>query len=103
MDNNSNDSVPCIHVLYWKKVENNFVDGIVDCDKMLSNLRENVDDIRESLIQHIASYFGNDKLVAQYVLLNMISKVVTRKHGILIGNLSLNLTGFSTLNADTVK
>ncbi|CAO3642231.1 unnamed protein product [Cunninghamella blakesleeana] len=49
-------------------------------------------DIRDPLINYIAGSFGGDKLVAEFVLFQLLSKVSNQHHGMKLGQFSLNVT-----------
>ncbi|CAO3637385.1 unnamed protein product [Cunninghamella echinulata] len=49
-------------------------------------------DIRDPLINYIAGSFGGDKLVGEFVLLQLLSKVSNQHHGMKLGQFSLNIT-----------
>ncbi|KAI8332209.1 putative alanine racemase-domain-containing protein [Chlamydoabsidia padenii] len=58
-------------------------------------------DIRGHLIDYIATCFGDDKLVAEYVLLQLLSKVSSQRHGLKIGQFCLNITNFQPTTTTT--
>lgn len=66
-----------------------------------SNLRETtfnenaqeIKDIKEKLIAVIKIILGGDKFASEYLLLNLISKIHTRKNELVLGNLCTNLVG----------
>ncbi|KAJ4842611.1 hypothetical protein Tsubulata_025127 [Turnera subulata] len=51
--------------------------------------------IREDLLKHLTTIFGNDGVVAHFVLLHLLSKVHARLDNMAVGKFSLNLTGLS--------
>ncbi|KAG0870480.1 hypothetical protein G6F16_006577 [Rhizopus arrhizus] len=53
-----------------------------------------VEQIRYDLIEYIASVLGGDKLAAEFVLLQLLSRVTTKINGLKIGHLTINLNGF---------
>ena len=65
-----------------------------DLDKLFKFYFENSSLIRSSLIKYISkNYTFNDHLMAEYILLNMISTIISNKNGILIGHFPLNIRG----------
>ncbi|ORX63213.1 hypothetical protein DM01DRAFT_1360985 [Hesseltinella vesiculosa] len=58
----------------------------------LNDLHFQVKDIRTPLIQHIASYMAGDLLVAELILLQLLSRVSTQLHDLKIGQFALNIT-----------
>jgi len=102
IENDSFKGLPCIHVIYWKKVEHyhpeiippNDNDNIVSFNKMLNEFRQNVENIRSSLINFILTFVNDDKLAAEYILLQMVSQIIFRNCETCIGSLSVNLFGF---------
>lgn len=86
-------TLPTVHVLYWRKIEcaNPLVAALKDDT---SFYHENASLIRSSLIEYIARhYVAGDHLLAEYVLLNLISRTVSTKKDILIGHFPLNIRG----------
>merc|ERR1712176_1001456 len=63
-------------------------------DKLFSFYYENASLIRASLIKFISKkYASNDHLLAEYILLNLVSQKVSNKNGILLGHFPLNIRG----------
>ncbi|KAI9268338.1 mini-chromosome maintenance replisome factor-domain-containing protein [Phascolomyces articulosus] len=58
-------------------------------------------DIREKLIGYISSAFGGDNLVAEYVLLLLLSRVTGKASGLKIGQFALNVVNFPVTQSDT--
>ncbi|XP_010525516.1 PREDICTED: mini-chromosome maintenance complex-binding protein-like [Tarenaya hassleriana] len=52
-------------------------------------------EIRESLMKYLTGLLGNDDIAAQFVLLHLLSKVHGRVDDVVVGKLSLNLTGLN--------
>eukprot|EP01083_Nonionella_stella_P180974 646876_1 len=96
---NSYDALSTIHVLYWKKIE--WANPLISTSKQVHDLDilflfyyENASLIRASLIQYIAQHYtSNDHLLAEYLVLNLISRVVSNKNGLIIGHFPLNIRG----------
>lgn len=49
----------------------------------------------EKILAILKMILGGDEVSAEYLLLNLISKVHTRKDALVLGNLSINLTNMS--------
>ncbi|ETO28158.1 hypothetical protein RFI_08977 [Reticulomyxa filosa] len=105
-DNHYASTLPLIHVIYWKKVTR-FHDQVpklgesneetVEFKKMLESFKEEygATSVRDELIDYISGFVHNDKLVAEYILYNMVSRVVHRNKkigGVLVGNMILSIT-----------
>jgi len=100
---NGYDKLPTIHVLFWKKIDcHNPLFSIPsntnitkqELEKKYNFYFENASLIRSSLIKYISNnYTSSDDLMAEYILLNMISRIVSNKNGVLIGNFPLNIRG----------
>ncbi|XP_028782297.1 mini-chromosome maintenance complex-binding protein isoform X2 [Neltuma alba] len=54
-----------------------------------------IKEIRNGLLRHLTSVFGNDDLAAHFMLLHLLSRVHARIDTVAVGKLSLNLTCFS--------
>ena len=92
-DVNVYDALPTVHVLYWRKIEE--ANPLIPAMKEdVTFYHENSSLIRSSLVEHIAKhYVSNDHLLAEYILLNLISRTVSTKDDILIGHFPLNIRG----------
>jgi hypothetical protein len=51
---------------------------------------------REKILAILKMILNNDSLAAEYVLLCLLSKVHTRKDGLILGNISFNITNITT-------
>ncbi|KAI8384705.1 putative alanine racemase-domain-containing protein [Radiomyces spectabilis] len=60
----------------------------------LADMPPQARDIRPQLIDHIATAFGGDKLVAEFILLQLLAKVTAKNRGVKIGQLTLNVANF---------
>jgi len=99
---NGYDNLPIIHVLYFKKIQcsNPLISISLNTTKHEELKKEfdfyfkNVSLIRSSLIKYISkNYTFSDHLIAEYILLNIISRIVSNKNGVLIGHFPLNIRG----------
>nr|GMC94318.1 mini-chromosome maintenance complex-binding protein [Ipomoea batatas]GMC96630.1 mini-chromosome maintenance complex-binding protein [Ipomoea batatas] len=59
--------------------------------------------IRETLLGHLTSVLGNDRVAAEFMLLHLLSQVHARVDTIAVGKLSLNLTCFSNETASVFR
>ncbi|KAK4521413.1 H(+)-transporting V0 sector ATPase subunit a [Mucor velutinosus] len=83
-------SVPVIHAIAFNNLE-----AINSCP--LSNhedVSHQAHDIRNQLISYISSAVGGDDLVAEYILLQLLSRVTVKNRGLKIGHFTLNISGF---------
>ncbi|GAN10887.1 mini-chromosome maintenance complex-binding protein [Mucor ambiguus] len=83
-------NVPVIHAIAFNNLE-----AINSCP--LSNhehVSQQARDIRNQLISYISSTVGGDTLVAEYILLQLLSRVTVKNRGLKIGNFTLNISGF---------
>eukprot|EP01112_Ceratiomyxa_fruticulosa_P008725 TRINITY_DN2260_c0_g3_i2.p1 TRINITY_DN2260_c0_g3~~TRINITY_DN2260_c0_g3_i2.p1 ORF type:complete len:644 (-),score=131.64 TRINITY_DN2260_c0_g3_i2:44-1975(-) len=82
--------VPHIHCLSYRKLEAvNFFEGA-----LVSQVNNDILLVREQLVSWLASSLGGDRLAAEYLILNLVSRV-TARHGLMcVGNLSVNFTNF---------
>ena len=86
--------LPCVHALHVRSAPPLFP---ADSDSL--NAPENM---RASLIQYFTQVLGGDALVAEYILLAMLSRVHARKNGIVIGPFSINVTGLDREHYETL-
>ncbi|KAI8097427.1 putative alanine racemase-domain-containing protein [Halteromyces radiatus] len=84
--------VPVIHAITYSTIDGK--SGAPFTKSQLDDMALQSRDIRGPLIDYIASYFGGDMLVAEFVLLQLLSKVSTQRHGLKIGQFCLNITNF---------
>ncbi|CAH9059927.1 unnamed protein product [Cuscuta epithymum] len=88
--------VPRLHCIIYQKL------GAQD---FLSNLSmaelktDMVKGMRETLLGHLTSILGNDRVAAEFMLLHLLSRIHGRVDSIAVGKLSLNLTCFSNETA----
>jgi hypothetical protein len=54
--------------------------------------------VRHRLISHLSSHLGGDLIAAEYLLLNLLSRVFARKGVVAVGNMALNLTQISIVD-----
>ncbi|GAV62484.1 LOW QUALITY PROTEIN: MCM_bind domain-containing protein/Racemase_4 domain-containing protein, partial [Cephalotus follicularis] len=82
------NKVPRLHCIFHRKLAVN--------DFLRSPLVEPkphlVREMREALLGHLTAVLGNDEVVAQFMLLHLLSRVHARVDNVAVGNLSLNLT-----------
>jgi hypothetical protein len=86
--------VPRIHCLTYRKL--NFYNPLlplssVKISEALISLRSQVPQLRECLIDTIASSVFNDRLAANYILANLLSRVYARSGLFAVGNFPLNV------------
>lgn len=54
-----------------------------------------ISEARDKLLAVLKLILNNDQVAADYVLLNLLSRVHTRKDGLLLGNFAINLSNVS--------
>ncbi|OAD06511.1 hypothetical protein MUCCIDRAFT_78442 [Mucor lusitanicus CBS 277.49] len=83
-------NVPVIHAIAFNNLE-----AINSCPlPNHENVSHQAHDIRNQLISYISSTVGGDTLVAEYILLQLLSRVTVKNRGLKIGNFTLNISGF---------
>ncbi|XP_068653845.1 mini-chromosome maintenance complex-binding protein-like [Aristolochia californica] len=84
--------VPRLHSLIHRKLAlQDFLFGSHDTEPKPSLIRG----IQETLLRHLTSILGNDGVVAQCMVLHLLSRVQARVDSIVVGKLSLNLCGIN--------
>ncbi|KAF4346537.1 hypothetical protein F8388_015581 [Cannabis sativa] len=87
--------VPYLHCFIHRKLA---VQDFLQSSPTLEPKPQVIKEIREALLRHLTDVLGNDGLSAHFVLMHLLSKVHSRDDIVTVGNLSLNLTGFSKEN-----
>ncbi|CEP15687.1 hypothetical protein [Parasitella parasitica] len=83
-------NVPVIHAIAFNNLE-----AINSCPLVnYEEVRYQAHDVRNQLIDYISSTLGGDTLVAEYILLQLLSRVTVKSGGLKIGNFTLNISGF---------
>ncbi|CAH1758757.1 4391_t:CDS:10 [Entrophospora sp. SA101] len=87
--------VPSIHAIFYRNLHPsgnpNLSSNIIT--HLTPELKVNILSIRKFLIQYISSVFNGDALVAEFVLLQLLSRTFSRHNGIsLVGKLVLNIS-----------
>ncbi|KAG2216977.1 hypothetical protein INT45_011883 [Circinella minor] len=91
-------NVPIIHAITHRVLER--VDSVPFSSSELKDILPQAYDIREKLIGYISSAFGGDKLVAEYILLLLLSRVTGKVSGLKIGQFALNVVNFPVIKPD---
>ncbi|CAG8508395.1 4124_t:CDS:10 [Cetraspora pellucida] len=84
--------VPCIHAIYYRTLH---MSGNPLISLQLTDpydIQRRASHIRSSLLQYIAAAFKNDYLVAEFVLLQLLSRIYNRRNGLTLGKLVLNIS-----------
>ncbi|CAA6656949.1 unnamed protein product [Spirodela intermedia] len=84
--------VPRLHCLTFQKMS---PQDLVSRSCFIEGLPSAVRVVRESLLRHLTAVLGNDGLAAQFILLHLLSRVRARVDVVVVGKLSVNLTGFT--------
>ncbi|CAG8564694.1 839_t:CDS:10 [Paraglomus occultum] len=88
-------SVPCIHSIFFRKIHPSG-NPLLHNPSIERIVRENAREIRRELIRYIASVFYGDELVAEFLLLQLLSRVHSRRSGLILGKFALNITNISS-------
>ncbi|KAF0431049.1 putative alanine racemase-domain-containing protein [Gigaspora margarita] len=83
--------VPCIHAIYYRPLH-------MSSNPLMSfrlidpyEIQRRASHIRNSLLQYIATAFRADYLVAEFVLLQLLSRIYNRRNDLTLGKLVLNI------------
>ncbi|KAI8364109.1 putative alanine racemase-domain-containing protein [Blakeslea trispora] len=80
---------PVVHAIAF-----NNLDGVNSSPLKGSMELSKIHQVRAQLIDYLASVLGGDKLVAEFILFQLISRVTVKNRGLKIGNFTLNVSGF---------
>lgn len=96
-------SLPHLHAIAYKRdqiINNNKVIKKSEVnEKTLEKINQELKDSRNKIIAVLKEICAGDVLAAEYILLNLIAKPHTRKDGFILGNLSINLSGFNIIQS----
>ncbi|CAG8622225.1 9567_t:CDS:10 [Acaulospora morrowiae] len=84
-------SIPCLHAIFYRNVYpsgNPLESRLTD----LNVIQSQANRTRSSLLQYISSALGGDELVAEFVLLQLLSRIYNRRNGLTLGKLVLNIS-----------
>jgi hypothetical protein len=65
-------------------------------DKVIEKVSVDIKEAREKMIAIFKILLNGDALAAEFMLLNLIAKVHTRHDALILGNISINITGLTT-------
>ncbi|KAI9496672.1 mini-chromosome maintenance replisome factor-domain-containing protein [Zychaea mexicana] len=91
--------VPVIHAITHRMLEHANTAPFSSAE--LNDVSAQAYDIREKLLDYISSAFGGDKLVSEYVLLLLLSRVTGKVSGLKIGQFALNVVNFPVIKPNT--
>ncbi|KAI8091541.1 mini-chromosome maintenance replisome factor-domain-containing protein [Thamnidium elegans] len=80
--------IPVLHAIAFNNL------NAINSYPSLGNVTHQTPQIRAQLIDYISSVLCNDTLVAEFVLLQLLSRVTVKNRGLKIGNFTLNISGF---------
>jgi len=93
--------LPSIHVLAHRRnhsINNNRVLKRAEAnEQIVVKEGSQMAEIREKIVAVIKMIVGGDAMAAEYILLNVISRVHTRKDALILGNLTLNVSNITFL------
>ncbi|KAG0164991.1 hypothetical protein DFQ30_009097 [Apophysomyces sp. BC1015] len=81
--------IPVLHAITYRSL-----DPMPFAPECITDVLHQCRDIRPALIDYIASAFRGDKLVAEYVMLQLIARVSKNNGGMKIGQFALNINNF---------
>ncbi|CAG8535146.1 816_t:CDS:10 [Ambispora gerdemannii] len=86
--------VPRLHAIFYRKLHSssNPLISEVNLKNTTLEVQNTARDTRNSLIQYIASAFAGDLLVAEFVLLQLLSRIYNRRDGLTLGKFGINIT-----------
>lgn len=87
-------NTPIVHALSVKMLENK--DAMLISQEDITNVRQQAKDIRAQMLEYLGNTFGGDMVVAEYVLLQLLSRVTSKRGAFALGQFSLNVTEFPT-------
>ncbi|KAH8551093.1 putative alanine racemase-domain-containing protein [Umbelopsis sp. PMI_123] len=85
-------NTPVIHGIYCRKV--NTIDIFSVSKDDISNVKQQACDLRAQLLEYLGNAFGGDMMVAEYVLLQLLSHVTSKRGVFALGQFSVNITDF---------
>ncbi|CAG8451508.1 3093_t:CDS:10 [Diversispora eburnea] len=91
-DSMTMSNIPCMHSIFYSNNNIHHSGNPLLLNYYNNNLYEvscQASDTRRNLLQYIASVFGGDEVVAEFVLLQLLSRV--RKNGLTLGKFTLNI------------
>ncbi|KAG9297888.1 hypothetical protein G9A89_018169 [Geosiphon pyriformis] len=85
---------PRIHAIFYRKLHhsNNPLISFSNLDATIHQVKQAAKLTRIALIKYIASAFKEDLLVAEFVLLQLLSRTYNRREDITLGKFGLNIT-----------
>ncbi|CDW86598.1 mini-chromosome maintenance complex-binding protein [Stylonychia lemnae] len=96
-------NIPHLHVITFRKdliLNNNQLLKRSQVNNMtLNNYSQDLKEAREKLKAILKMILEGDQVASEFTLLNIISKAHTRKDGFILGNISTNLCGISSLRS----
>lgn len=85
--------VPVVHAIAYKSLDAINSNPLFHEDGH-DDVTHQAHDIRGQLIEYISSVLGGDTLTAEFILLQLLSRVTVKNRGLKIGNFTLNVSGF---------
>ncbi|CAG8714942.1 1829_t:CDS:10, partial [Funneliformis caledonium] len=89
-ENTASCYTPSVHVIFYRKLHPTGNPLIPTTN--LSVYPNDAKRVRNAMIQYIAAAFGGDDLVAEFVLLQLLSRIHLRQNGLALGKLALNIS-----------
>ncbi|CAB4401661.1 unnamed protein product [Rhizophagus irregularis] len=96
-ENTASYCIPSVHVIFYRKLHPTGNPLISSTTNLLVSPNDAMH-IRSALIHYIASAFGGDDLVAEFVLLQLLSRIHLRQNGLTLGKFVLNISNLPCNN-----
>ncbi|GAB5593021.1 hypothetical protein Unana1_07921 [Umbelopsis nana] len=81
-----------VHGIYHRRVDS--MEALSVSQEEISTIRQQAGDLRVMLLEYLADVFGGDTMVAEYVLLQLLSRVTSKRGAFALGQFCLNITEF---------
>ncbi|KAI9288385.1 putative alanine racemase-domain-containing protein [Umbelopsis sp. AD052] len=85
-------NTPVIHGIYCRKV--NSMDILPVSNDEIGAAKQQACDLRAQLLEYLGNAFGGDVMVAEYVLLQLLSRVTSKRGAFALGQFSVNISEF---------
>ncbi|KAI8975269.1 putative alanine racemase-domain-containing protein [Mycotypha africana] len=87
------ERVPIIHAIAYQNLDGHISYPLVQSEQY-HDIHHQAAEIRDPLVQYISNAVGGDLLAAEFILLQLVSRISVKTGELKIGNLTLNVSGF---------
>ncbi|CAO3658979.1 unnamed protein product [Umbelopsis ramanniana] len=95
-------NTPVLHGIYYRKISSMQIVPVSNDE--ISAAKQQACDLRAQLLEYLGNAFGGDIMVAEYVLLQLLSRVTSKRGAFALGQFSVNITEFpSETSAEPAK